>query len=135
MHIPDNERQPVNTRYARILDQYLNRTGGMDTESVAAGIGSDPELLRARFNRFFDHTPIAWVRTYFRLPGRLCMPLRRFYGHGAYLEWRMRPFPDQPIGPDNQQTSLGIVQVEYAPFSPNKRGYAYPPDWFPAEWE
>ncbi len=73
-------------------------------------ISEDPKWLRKRLNDAKGVLAKEY-KALFKNP-RFDRKEKRLYGDGGYfLQWSVREQPAQPISTDNQQTSIGDVQL------------------------
>lgn len=78
-------------------------------EEQAQELGRDPKLINGRLARAFFVLRQEVREKYFQKPKGVG---NRLMGDGAFLEWRVRERPDEPISCSNQQTSTGVVVFE-----------------------
>lgn len=81
-------------------------------EDLAAGLGDSLVALRQRLDGAVLTLPAPDQLAF--IPRTLCrldFDNKRLYSRvaGVYLQWQLRPQPDQPIGPTNRQTATGHV--------------------------
>lgn len=76
----------------------------------ALKLSEDPTWLRKRLNGAKNVLSVEY-RTMFKNP-RFDRKEKHLYGgKGYYLQWSVRLQPAQPISYENQQTSIGTVQL------------------------
>ena len=84
----------------------------MTDEAKALALAADkPQLLARLKSARLVLTPD--FRKRFGV-GRFDFDNKRLVGNGFILQWRVRPYPKQRIGYENQQTSIGVINLELA---------------------
>lgn len=84
----------------------------MDLEAKAREQAKDPEWVRKRLLEAKKVLVDSLVREF--QDAEFDSVNHRLVSKGGYvLQWRVRMFPDEPISPDNQQTSVGTVVLVF----------------------
>ena len=93
----------------------------MDTESLAVEVGNNRKHLLARLRETVHVLNGSYHKFFQCQHQRFDFDHKRLYGSdGWFLQWQLRPNPEQPESYENQQTSVGCVTLGRlsAPASP-----------------
>lgn len=84
------------------------------SEQLALAVAADRKALLARLRETVSVLRTDRYAKFFqRKDQRFSFEEKRLYGAcGFYLQWRLRPRPELPESYENQQTSIGIVELE-----------------------
>jgi hypothetical protein len=84
-------------------------------EELALALANDRKQLKARFRETVSVLRTDRYAKFFQgKDQRFDFDAKRLYGaSGFYLQWQLRPFPDRPESYENQQTSVGTVELAH----------------------
>lgn len=84
-----------------------------DTEQLAIALSNDRKRLLERLREAKTCLNSRYDKFFQRKHQRFDFERKRLVGHsGFYLQWTTRLQPEQPESYENQQTSVGCVQLE-----------------------
>ena len=87
----------------------------MTNEDLALALASDRKQLLARLRETVTVLrKDRYARFFQGKDQHFDFDSKRLYGAaGFYLQWQLRPFPEQPESYENQQTSIGTVELSH----------------------